>query len=179
MKYRYWILIIGLVTLICTGCHRYSKPIPTSNSSSDQDIGVTARLNHVGGNTFRLVVSYTGKREMKWWATANATLYNSNGKEVLRPRSKAGTSWFRWVEDTSEEENAVVNHFGAYRKDNPLIETLILDKTGLHPGKYRVEPIVSLFEQGRDADPKTRKFNTALETGLKPGKSIGCTITVK
>lgn len=178
MKNGYWcwiLMAIGLLAIIIAGCHRQTAVKP---QSAPVDKDVTAKIIQTGFlNQFRVEVSYAGKRDMEWWAHVAAILYNGNGKEVL-PR-EPGISRFRWVEDTSEDDGrTAVNHFGNFRKDNPLIETLILDASGLKAGIYQVKPIVSLFERGPGADPQTLNFQSQ-EYGLKPGKLIGCTITIK
>ena len=157
------------------------KERPSNSSTAEvQDTGVTARMSQVDKtNEFRLEVSYAGKRDMLWWVTADANLFDAHGNPVPRPANKAGTSWFQWKEDEQETMDdkgllIVSNHFGNFRRDNPLVETLILDTKGLPPGQYRAVPSVNIFERGKDAHPKMKDPYYRDMQGIKPGKVVDC-----
>lgn len=182
-------MAICLLLVCATGCQRKESPINThsDNSASPEvkDTGVTARISRMGEtNEFRLEVSYTGKRDMQWWTTASASLYDAQGKPVPRPVNKAGTSWFHWKEDEQESTDdegllIISNHFGCFRRDNPLVETLILDAKSLSPGRYRAVPIVDIFQSGKDAHPKMNDTYYRDIIGIKPGKVVDCWFTVQ
>src|SRR5450759_5998930 len=116
------VLMICLVSLLCSGCQQKNEA-RTTLSHEISDAGVTASIARVGETSrFLLKVKYDGTRDMLWWTVADAVL-EVNGKPVPRPEGKEATNWFTWIEDSGNK----VDHFGAFRRDNPLIETLVLD----------------------------------------------------
>lgn len=177
-------MVICLVLICIVGCGTKETPVNAHSSNSDQEVkdtGVTARISRTGEtNEFRLEVSYSGKRDMLWWVNASASLYNAQEKPVTRPVNKAGTGWFHWKEDREGDyDSTEPNHFAYHRRDNPLVETLVLDTKGLSPGKYRAVPIVDIFERGKDAHPKMKDPYYRDMQGIKPGKVVDCWFTIQ
>lgn len=158
------IAILGcLCVASIVGCRQGAKQPVTPEEVRDER--VTVHMSRIGSsNEFQLTAQYKGKLDMIWWLTADADLYDAKGKEI-RAR-KAGTGRFRWKEDDDSEKS----HFGSFRRDNPLRETLVLDTSRLQPGQYRAVPSVSIFQRGKDAHPKMEETYYREITGIKPGK---------
>lgn len=170
--------IIAICCCLCavgngiTGCHQ-SKKQSKPSFKEVQDRRITVSLSRVGAtNEFLLSAQYAGKIDMIWWIAADADLFDAKGKFV--PARKAGTSRFHWKED----DESTTSHWGDYRRDNPLKETLVLDKEGLAPGKYRAVPSVNIFERGKDAHPKMKDPFYRDEHGIRPGKVQDIVFTV-
>lgn len=157
------IAILGCLCVGLVGCRQGAKqPITPEEVRDDR---VTVSMSRIGSsNEFQLTAQYKGKLDMTWWITADADLYDAKGKEI-RAR-KAGTGRFRWKEDDYSEKS----HFGYFRSDNPLRETLLLDTSGLQPGRYRAVPSVNVFERGKDAHPKMKETYYREIVGIRPGK---------
>lgn len=175
------IKVVAICCCLCAvgggiiGCHQ-SKKQPKPLSKEVQDSRITVSLSRVGAtNKFLLSAQYAGKLDMIWWITADADLFDAKGQFVPRPKDKLGTSWFHWKED----DESTTSHFGDYRRDNPLKETLILDTEGLAPGKYRAVPSVNIFERGKDAHPKMKDPYYRDINGIRPGKVLGIEFTLK
>lgn len=150
--------VIGLI-----GCYQ-TKVTP----KEVRDERVTVRMSRMGiTNEFRLTAEYAGKLNGTWFITASANLFDAHGKEV-RART-VGTGRFHWKEDNG----SLVNHSGDSRSDNPLVETLVLDTKGLSSGKYWAMPSVDIFYEKKAAHLTNRP------EGIKPGKAIGLTFTLK
>lgn len=177
-----------LLVAVLAGCHGGSERPRRSQAPVTKvvrDAGVTAKIMRIGSTDhFKMEVSYSGRRDMTWWAYPHATLYDAKGKEVPRPKNAKQPSLFTWQEDERTvvdkgEFVDVANHFGDYRRDNPLVETLVLDAKGLMPGRYRAEPMVTIFEKGKGAHPAMKDPFYAMEMGVAPAKVESCWFTVR
>lgn len=163
--------ICGCAILMFAGCQR-QKPATPVTKGEMIDTRVTARMAQDINkpDEFKLRVAYQGKLDMSWCVVADAFLLylNPNGKLSEIHGRTPGYTRFKWKERDT--------HDGFPRRDNPLEETLVLDKTGLAPGTYVARPSVIIFEDGKDELTQDTYYKMR---GIGPGKSEDLTFTIK
>lgn len=174
-------VIVVIISCLCligaVGCQskRQQPVVHPTTPKEVRDTRVVVGVTKVKGtNRFVLTAKFANKnRKMTWRIMADANLYllNDKGKWIEVSAQKPGTSRFTWKEDAE--------HSGFPRGDGVLQETLVLDMTGLTPGKYRVIPSVLVYEYGEGAHESMKNPYYRDINGIRPGKVENLVFTVK